>query len=220
MPSPRACDDGLDSLPGRPALKPTHLLARASAYPVLPLQTPTNATEAPSHNGDSGTATPSTNGPAQHDEVENKQIADILEGSAISAEVSVSGGSDTEASTGRISKPTDDKGNGRASSAAKKPTSFKSVSVNKTFLGQKAAAANAASRPESAASSATVTPTGTPGLQASKLKLVAKNSSNLGGSTKTLTANGKSGAAPDASTVWNRNRRRLHTSRVAVSSGR
>ncbi|KAK8028623.1 hypothetical protein PG991_005679 [Apiospora marii] len=161
------------------------------------------STDPDSQDGGSG-ATASLNGPAPQDGIENKQITDIVESSGNSAEVSVSG-SDTEASTNKANKSGDDKGNGRASSAPKKPQSFKAVSVNKTFLGSKVTA-NAASRPESAASSATVTPTGTPGISASKLKLVAKNSSNLGGSTKTLTTNGKSGAAPDPSTVWNRNR--------------
>ncbi|KAK6852457.1 hypothetical protein PG995_011008 [Apiospora arundinis] len=161
------------------------------------------STEPDSQNGGSS-ATMSLNGPGPQDGIGNKQITDIVDSSVNSAEVSVSG-SDTEASTNKANKSGDDKGNGRASSAPKKPQSFKAVSVNKTFLGPKVAA-NAASRPESAASSVTVTPTGTPGLSASKLKLVAKNSSNLGGSTKTLTSNGKAGAAPDPATVWNRNR--------------
>ncbi|KAK8090635.1 hypothetical protein PG994_000140 [Apiospora phragmitis] len=160
-------------------------------------------TEPDSQDGGSG-ATASLNGPGPQDGVENKQITDIVESSVNSAEVSVSG-SDTEASANRANKSGDDKGNGRASSAPKKPQSFKAVSVNKTFLGSKVAT-NTTSRPESATSSATATPIGTPGTSASKLKLVAKNSSNLGGSTKTLTTNGKSGAAPDPSTVWNRNR--------------
>ncbi|KAK8051516.1 hypothetical protein PG993_002901 [Apiospora rasikravindrae] len=165
--------------------------------------TQTLPTEPDSQNGGSG-ATASLNGPGPQDGIENKQITDIVESSVNSAEVSVSG-SDTEASTIRANKTGDDKGNGRASSAPKKPQSFKAVSVNKTFLGSKVAT-NTTSRPESATSSATATPIGTPGISASKLKLVAKNSSNLGGSTKTLTTNGKSGAAPDPSTVWNRNR--------------
>lgn len=92
----------------------------------------------------------------------------------------------------------------RSSSTVKKPQSFKSVSVNRTFLASKSAT-NAASRPESAAGSASTTPQPTVSSSASRLKLVAKSGSNLGGASKTLSVNGKSGV-PDPSLVWNRNR--------------
>ncbi|KAH8681781.1 hypothetical protein BX600DRAFT_505430 [Xylariales sp. PMI_506] len=144
------------------------------------------------------------------DEIENKQIAELVDELVNSAEVSVSGGSDTEASTARNGKSAaslDDKGHVRSSSTAvKKPQSFKSVSVNKTFLGAKNAGGSL-SRPESAASNPSpVLPASSAVSSASKLKLVAKSGSSLGGSTKTLTTNGKGLSAPDPNTVWNKNR--------------
>ncbi|KAI1824462.1 hypothetical protein F4861DRAFT_548611 [Xylaria intraflava] len=136
------------------------------------------------------------------DEIENKQIADIVDELVNSAEASVSGGSDTEAFKGDPSK-SDEKGHARSSSTVKKPQSFKSVSVNRTFLASKSATST--SRPESAAGSASTTPQPTVSSSASRLKLVAKSGSNLGGASKTLSVNGKTGA-PDPNLVWNRNR--------------
>ncbi|KAI8959212.1 hypothetical protein F5Y11DRAFT_359395 [Daldinia sp. FL1419] len=134
-------------------------------------------------------------------DVEHKQIAEIVDELVNSAEVSVSGGSDTETSKARLS----DKNHARTSSTLKKPQSFKSVSVNRTFLASKTTA-NSTARPDSAANSASSTPQPTPSASASRLKLVAKSGTNLGGSTKTLSSNGKPAAAPDPNTVWNRNR--------------
>ncbi|KAI0127141.1 hypothetical protein BJ170DRAFT_363739 [Xylariales sp. AK1849] len=143
------------------------------------------------------------------DEIENKQIAEIVDELVNSAEVSVSGGSDTEASTSKanISSADHDKGHVRTSSTVKKPLQkgFKSVSVNRTFLGAKSAA-NSTSRPESATASVAPAPATSTGSSASKLKLVAKSGSSLGASAKTLTTNGKAPSAPDPNTVWNRNR--------------
>ncbi|KAI1078211.1 hypothetical protein F5B20DRAFT_232633 [Whalleya microplaca] len=138
-------------------------------------------------------------------DIENKQIADIVDELVNSAEASVSGGSDTEASKADPSKRLDGKGHVRTSSTVRKPQSFKSVSVNRTFLASKASTSST-SRPESATGSASTTPQPTPGASASRLKLVAKSGSSLGGSTKTLSTNGKTPAAPDPNTVWNRNR--------------
>ena len=156
----------------------------------------------------SGTA---LNGPP--DEIENRQITDIVDELVNSTEVSVSGGSDTETSKADPSshRSADAKdGHVRTSSTAAKPKSFKSVSVNKTFLASKGAT-NASSRPDSATGSASSTPApGTSTSSASRLKLVAKSGSSLGGSTKTLSSNGKSGA-PDGSSVWNRNKRKSST---------
>ncbi|KAK6953876.1 hypothetical protein Daesc_003838 [Daldinia eschscholtzii] len=134
-------------------------------------------------------------------DVENKQIAEIVDELVNSAEVSVSGGSDTETSKARLG----DKSHARTSSTLKKPQSFKSVSVNRTFLASKTTA-NSTSRPDSTANSASSTPQPTPSTSASRLKLVAKSGTSLGGSTKTLSSNGKPAAAPDPNTVWNRNR--------------
>lgn len=134
-------------------------------------------------------------------DAEHKQVAEIVDELVNSAEVSVSGGSDTETSKARLG----DKNHARTSSTVKKPQSFKPVSVNRTFLASKTAA-NSATRPDSAAGSASSTPQPTPSSSASRLKLVAKSGSSLGGSTKTLSSNGKPAAAPDPNTVWNRNR--------------
>ncbi|KAI0380409.1 hypothetical protein F5Y04DRAFT_281792 [Hypomontagnella monticulosa] len=134
-------------------------------------------------------------------DVEHKQISEIVDELVNSAEVSVSGGSDTETSKARLG----DKSHARTSSTIKKPQSFKSVSVNRTFLASKTAA-NSTARTDSPAGSASTTPQPTPSSSASRLKLVAKSGSSLGGSTKTLSGNGKPATAPDPNTVWNRNR--------------
>ncbi|KAI0555142.1 hypothetical protein F4679DRAFT_569866 [Xylaria curta] len=139
------------------------------------------------------------------DDIENKQIADIVDELVNSAEASISGGSDTEAFKADPTKASGEKGHARSSSTVKKPQSFKSVSVNRTFLASKGAT-NSTSRPESAAGSASTTPQPTVTSSASRLKLVAKSGSNLGGASKTLSVNGKSSGAPDPNLVWNRNR--------------
>ncbi|KAI1090307.1 hypothetical protein F5B19DRAFT_331219 [Rostrohypoxylon terebratum] len=142
---------------------------------------------------------PSLNGTIS--DLENKQIAEIVDELVHSAEVSVSGGSDTESSKARLG----DKNHARSSSTIKKPQSFKSVSVNRTFLASKTTASSG-NRPDSAIGSSSSTPQPTPSTSASRLKLVAKSGSSLGGSTKTLSSNGKAPSAPDPNTVWNRNK--------------
>lgn len=137
-------------------------------------------------------------------DIEHKQVAELVDEIVHSAEVSVSGGSDTEASKADPLKRFGDKNHARSSSTVKKPQSFKSVSVNRTFLASKAAS-NSSSRPDSTGSAST-TPQPTPTISASRLKLVAKSGSSLGGSTKTLSSNGKPATAPDPNTVWNRNK--------------
>lgn len=168
-----------------------------------------DSTDRDPHNGDAANA-PRVNRPRSGslDEIENKdiaEIAEIVDELVNSAAVSVSGGSDTEAST-KANKLVDDKGHVRTSSTVKKPQSFKSVSVNRTFLAAKSAQ-SATARPETSTASANSTiPTGSTGSSASKLKLVAKSASSLGGSSKTVATNGKTSGAPDPSSVWNRNR--------------
>ncbi|KAI0395779.1 hypothetical protein F5Y17DRAFT_456645 [Xylariaceae sp. FL0594] len=152
---------------------------------------------------DAGQSTPVVNGPGA--EIENKVITEIADELVNSAEASVSGGSDTEAFKSESAKVSGDKSHVRSSSAIKKPLSFKSVSVNRTFLASKGAT-NSATRPESAAGSTSSTPQPSASSTASRLKLVAKSGSGLGGASKTLAANGKTSAAPDPSSVWNRNR--------------
>ncbi len=74
------------------------------------------------------------------DELENKHISEIVDDLVNSAEVSTSGGSDNEAAKSDMSKLKDgEKGHGRSSSTVKKPASFKSISVNRTFLTTKGA---------------------------------------------------------------------------------
>jgi hypothetical protein len=149
-------------------------------------------------NGDAGSSAT--------DDIENKQIADIVDDLVNSAEVSISGGSDTEASRSRLNP--DDKGHGRTSSSVKKPTSFKAVSVNKTFLAAKGASTNAPSKAndKSAATSGASTPVAT-SLTAARPRLIAK--SNTGLVTKSSTGlNGAKGTAPDPNAVWNKNRRK------------
>jgi hypothetical protein len=150
------------------------------------------------------------------DEIQNKQIADIVDELVHSAEASVSGGSDTEASKADPTRVAGDKGHGRSSSTVKKPLSFKSVSVNRTFLASKGAT-NSTSRPESAAGSTSTTPQPTVS-SASRLKLVAKSGSSLGGPSKTLGINGKVSGAPDANLVWNRNRGMSNEPQSSISS--
>ncbi|KAI0482003.1 hypothetical protein GGR56DRAFT_164952 [Xylariaceae sp. FL0804] len=166
-----------------------------------PSLTQPTAPEADSRNVDP----PNTivNGSAE--DIEHKQIADIVDELVNSAEASVSGGSDTEASKADPTKALGDKGHVRTSSTVKKPQSFKSVSVNRTFLASKATGASA-SRQETTAASPSTTPQPTVNSSASRLKLVAKSGSNLGGSTKTLGGSGKTTPGPDASSVWNKNR--------------
>ncbi|XXG95080.1 ATP synthase f chain, mitochondrial precursor [Hypoxylon texense] len=135
---------------------------------------------------------------------EHRQIADVVNELVNSTEVSVSG-SDTETSKADLPKHLGDKNHVRTSSTIKKPHSFKSVSVNRTFLAPKTAT-NSTSRPDSSPGTTSSTPQPIHSNPASRLKLVAKSGSSLGGSTKTLSSNGKPAAAPDPNTVWNRNR--------------
>jgi hypothetical protein len=126
-----------------------------------------------------------------------------------------SGGSDTD--SGRKESST---GHARSNSV-KKPTSFKSVSVTKSFLakvvtgaqvarpGEKGNARRSnANLPNRLAVTAPSPGPGTPAsAQMAKPRLVAK--STLGGLGSRTGASGNGGASggPDASKVWNKNRR-------------
>jgi hypothetical protein len=139
-------------------------------------------------------------------------IQDTTEAAVTSAEVSVSGGSDTEASKAEATKTALDKGHVRSASV-KKPASFKPVSVNKTFLAAKVASSAAPSKlGDKPVANATTAQTAST-LAAPRPRLVAKTGSGLRDSTpRTSSAGpgGKAGAAPDASAVWNKNRRVSH----------
>lgn len=125
-----------------------------------------------------------------------------------SAEVSISGGSDTEASRSRLKD--DEKGHTRTSSTVKKPTTFKSVSVNKTFLASKGAAAvgaaKSADKPTPGTSLTSAQGTATPA--SSRPRLVAKSGGGLVTKAAAGVNGGKSAQAPDPSVVWNKNRRK------------
>jgi len=144
------------------------------------------------------------------DEIENKHISDIVDDLVNSAEVSVSGGSDTEASRTDVSRlKDDDKGHGRSSSSVKKPASFKSISVNKTFLTTKGATPGTpvkATDKGSAPAGLSAAQAGT-ASSAARPRLVAKSGPGLVSKSSGLNG-GKPGSAPDANAVWNKNRRK------------
>ncbi|EEY22228.1 conserved hypothetical protein [Verticillium alfalfae VaMs.102] len=154
------------------------------------------------------------NGSPAIEEIENKHITSV-EDHINSADVSVSGGSDTEASRGdsaSATKSTDgDKGHLRSSSTVKKPATFKAVSVNKKFLAaSKSAPSNPAAKPSdktNAASGLSAAPSSSSTLSASRPRLVAK--SGAAGSVNKFSSSSNGGQAasgPDASAVWNKNR--------------
>ncbi|KAL2070449.1 hypothetical protein VTL71DRAFT_13475 [Oculimacula yallundae] len=152
---------------------------------------------------------PLVNGVA--DKHDSKQDTEHVEPNVNSAEVSVSGGSDTEASKAEASKgQVDEKGHLRTTSTVKKFASFKPVSVNKTFLAAKGSGTAAPSKSgEKGASGSTAVPAGPSSTSALRPRLVAKTGSGLRDSTPRAAAaanGGKAGAAPDASAVWNKNR--------------
>jgi hypothetical protein len=131
-----------------------------------------------------------------------------------SAEVSINGGSDSEAAKAETSKnQVDEKGHGRSASTVKKLTSFKAVSVNKTFLAAKGATGMTPAKPgdKGAVGSASL-PAAPLTSSAPRPRLVAKSGSGLRDSTPraSAAANGGKAPAPDANAVWNKNRRTLH----------
>lgn len=132
----------------------------------------------------------------------NPEVADIVLGSA---DVSVNGGSDSEAI--KLKSVAD--GHVRSSSTVKKPISFKAVSVNKTFLAAKGAAnAIPAKMGDKIASGSTPPPIASSASTATRPRLVAKsgNGSVSASRSSGIGFSGKAGAAPDANAVWNKNR--------------
>ncbi|KAJ6788476.1 hypothetical protein PWT90_02621 [Aphanocladium album] len=138
------------------------------------------------------------------EDIANKRITSVEE-QLHSTDVSVSGGSDTEASRAKDG----DKSHSRTGSAARKPAMFKAVSVNKTFLAAKASSSTIASKTtERPTGGSSTPPPGSSALSASRPRLVVKSGgggrdsmprySNMNG--------GKSGSVPDANAVWNKNR--------------
>ena len=146
------------------------------------------------------------------DELENKHISEIVDDLVNSAEVSTSGGSDNEATKSDLAKLKDgEKGHGRSSSSVKKPTSFKSISVNRTFLTTKGPASISA--PVKVVDKATPTTSlansqGANSTNAARPRLVAKTGSGLVAKLSSGPNGGKTGSAPDPNVVWNKNRRK------------
>ncbi|RDW69714.1 hypothetical protein BP6252_08734 [Coleophoma cylindrospora] len=154
---------------------------------------------------------PVLNGVTGGDGIKQESESEAVDGAANSAEVSVSGGSDTEASKTEGAKAqADDKGHARTASTVKKFTSFKPVSVNKTFLAAKSATATAPSKiGDKSTAGTSTTQTGSTATLTARPRLVAKSGSGIGSAAPrtSASANGsKPGAAPDASAVWNKNR--------------
>ena len=161
-------------------------------------------------NANSHSPSPNVNETAGPDEIENKRITSV-EDPVNSADASVSGGSDTEASRADGSKLRDgaDKTHARTSSLAKKPATFKAVSVNKTFLASKSPTPGGSNKVNDKAKSGSSTPPpSSAALSVSRPRLVAKTGSGAGASPRLSGVNGgKPASAPDPNVVWNKNRR-------------
>lgn len=139
-----------------------------------------------------------------------KLESDKVDGLSDSVDVSLNGGSDTEATRVKALRDADGLAQSKVFATVKKPTSFKAVSVNKTFLATKGSPITALTKsgekggPGSSATSTTST-------FSAKPRLVAKlgngpKTSLLGG---TNSVNGAPGTALAASAVWNKNQRKL-----------
>ncbi|OHX01056.1 hypothetical protein CSPAE12_00104 [Colletotrichum incanum] len=164
----------------------------------------TNDADNDSHNV--GSDRTNLNGSPAVDDLENKRITGV-EDQLISADVSVSGGSDTEAS--RAARD-EEKGHGRTSSSVKKPATFKAVSVNKKFLASKGPTSTSTTKPGEKTNSTSIlssSPSGTSTLS-SRPRLVAKSGTGTGSAPRVnLAANGAQPASgPDPNAVWNKNR--------------
>lgn len=130
-------------------------------------------------------------------------------GDAVADDVSIQGSadvsiqSDTEGSKGDAQElKLDDKHHTRTNSV-KKPATFSKVSVTKNFMAKSASPVPTATKLGDKPS-----PVGTPptALSAAKPRLIAKSGTTLGHVQKAkIGADGASG--PDASKVWNKNRR-------------
>jgi hypothetical protein len=171
-----------------------------------------NTTEISSQDVPFGQLQPLVNGSTDKNE-SKEDSAEPIEAGGLSAEVSVSGGSDTETSKAETSKAAgDDKGHARTASTVKKLASFKPVSVNKTFLAAKGVVSTTPLKlGEKPAMGTTTTQTGPPTTAPNRPRLVAKTGSGLRDSSprSATPANGGKPATPDASAVWNKNRRTL-----------
>ncbi|KAF1994806.1 hypothetical protein P154DRAFT_624469 [Amniculicola lignicola CBS 123094] len=190
----------------------------ASANASSATSAPADATETMDKTGeetlttsmaDSGDHEPS--GGVAGDTKEHLANGDLSEQSAsedVSSQHAVgdaSGGSDTDISRPGSVDQTKDRPAGHLrsnSTSIKKPTSFKSVSVTKSFLAKSATPVPSAKPGEK---SAPTGQTSVSALQAARPRLVAKSGTGMGslGRAAISKLNGASG--PDASKVWNKN---------------
>jgi len=129
-----------------------------------------------------------------------------------------SGGSDTDTSKPDASGGKDGAAGHARSNSVKKPTSFKSVSVTKNFLA-KAAVSTPSARPGEKGKKSCIAlnladpytvllPGQSSSSNSLKPRLVAKSGSGLS-SRSGAGGSGIGAGGPDASSVWNKNRRKL-----------
>jgi hypothetical protein len=121
-----------------------------------------------------------------------------------SEDVAVSGGSDTDISRpGSVDQTKERSERHLRSNSMKKPVSFKSVSVTKSFLAKSVTPTPSARPGEKAA-----TPGQTNAMlqQTAKPRLVAKSGTGLGNMPRSsLAKTNGAGSGPDATKVWNKN---------------
>jgi hypothetical protein len=176
-----------------------------------------NTIETPSQDVTSEQSQPIVNGTSEKDG-DKQDSTEPAEANVNSAEVSVSGGSDTEGPKAEASKTGDEKGHIRSASTVKK--SFKTVSINNKFLASKSATVATPSKlGDKGSSASTTTQAGPSTSTAARPRLVAKSGSGLRDSAPRNAAaanGGKPGSAPDASAVWNKNRRMLSRSTMGT----
>ncbi|TQS37758.1 hypothetical protein Golomagni_01756 [Golovinomyces magnicellulatus] len=146
--------------------------------------------------------------PKNEQPIQNQEILETKNNSAI---LSVYGGSDSESFKADTSKlEGNEKGHFRTTSAVKKPTSFKPVSVNKKFLATKNSASVSTTKfgDKSLAGSVSSQPVPLVGGNGARPRLVAKSGPGLHTTPRTtaIPSGVKVGGAPDASAVWNKNR--------------
>jgi len=156
----------------------------------------------PPVNGDAAASSAAPTVGNTTEEPENKHLTDIVDDLVNSTEVSISGGSDNEAAKSDASKT---KSDAKPKTTLKKPTTFKAVNVNKTFLTSKGTTPSSQAKAAEKSSSASGSASGSSSTTSTnRPRLIAKT----GGVISKSSTNGKPGSAPDPNAVWNKNRRR------------
>lgn len=156
------------------------------------VETPTAASEPNTFDKDSAGQAPLVNG-----------VSDAMSAGDGEGSVDLSQNSDNEGSRGDVPEQQKDGMHHVRSNSVKKPTTFSKVSVTKNFLAKSATAAPVAAKPSDKPS-----PAGTPPQAASiaKPRLIAKTGTSLRDIQKARLSAEPTGG-PDASKVWNKNRR-------------